>query len=152
MLFLRKIRGAVGIALLWSVAWAITGMLTGLYRAIAAPDGLVRFYLRTLPIYSINWALFGFVFGMAFSLAFALIERRSSLATLSLVRVAAWGALAPNALLFLFTFVDTGDLPNVGDAVVVFLILGSLGAASAAATLGVARHGLTSEQSRETAA
>jgi hypothetical protein len=140
MVFLRMIRGAASIAFVWSVAWGIIGAVVGLFIALAAPDGSRQFRLSTLPVYAINWALFGFVFGMAFALAFALMERRSSLSSLSIARVAAWGALGPNALLFLFTILDTGGLPSVRDSFFVFLILGGLGSASAAATFGIARR------------
>ncbi len=87
---LRRIRGAVGIAVLWALPWALTGTL-------ASP--IIRKFEQALPPKSlldrfsdgllIGW--YGFLAGLVFSLVLAFAARRKSLAELTTGRMVVWG-------------------------------------------------------------
>lgn len=115
--WLRRLRGAVGMALTWGVAWAVPGLLVGVPQ----------------------WILVGLIAGAGFSVVLGIAERRHRLEELSLPRVAAWGAVGAvgSALVAmpLLLLISGGAL-----AVLPFLsVVAGLGAGSAAGTLAIAR-------------
>ena len=82
--WLRNIRSAVGMGLLWAVAWAPIGVLIG---AIVDPDESMDepwVMVGTLP---------GFLCGVLFVALLRLADRRR-LDDLTLPRAAAWGAVS----------------------------------------------------------
>lgn len=83
--WLRNIRGAVGMGLLWAVAWAPVGVLIG---AIVDPDESMDepwVMVGTFP---------GFLCGVLFVMLLRLAEGRRRLDELTLPRAAAWGAVS----------------------------------------------------------
>jgi hypothetical protein len=83
--WLRRLRGAVGMGLVWGVAWAIVG--GGIMEAFVDPDG------RILDMWPQVLGMAGFLGGAAFSIVFGIAARRRSFEELSLARFAALGAL-----------------------------------------------------------
>ena len=83
--WLRRIRGAVLMALSWAVAWAPVGVLIGM---IVDPDGSMDepwVAVGTFP---------GFLCGVVFSAVLGIAERRRRFDELSLARVGVWGAVS----------------------------------------------------------
>lgn len=115
---LRRIRGAIGMALTWGAAWAVPGLVAGV------PE----------------WILVGMVSGAGFSIVLGLGESGSRFEELSAKRLAGWGALGAvlSAVLAtpMFLVLSSGAL-EVGPFLIV---VGLMGAASAAGTLAIARH------------
>ena len=81
----RNIRGAVGMGLLWAVAWAPVGVLLG---AIVDPDGSMD------EPWVLVGAFPGFLCGVLFVTLLRLAECRRRLDELTLPRAAAWGAVS----------------------------------------------------------
>jgi hypothetical protein len=77
----RRLRGALGIGLLWSVAWLAAGLVMLVIVGFGAAD--VPF-----PLF---WALLGFLGGVAFSAILGVAEGRRRFDEMSLPRFAAWG-------------------------------------------------------------
>jgi len=99
---LQRIRGAIGIGLMWAAAWAAVG-------------GVPRWVLgiETDAPLPLVFGLFGLLAGTSFSAILAVTEGRRSFDQLSLPRVAAWGALGGAMLAALFaraTSLGWGDL------------------------------------------
>lgn len=83
--WLRGIRRAVVIGLAWGVTWAPLAVLVGL---LVDPDD------STDEMWVAVGAYPGFLSGIVFVALLALAERNRRLGTLSLARIAAWGAVA----------------------------------------------------------
>ncbi len=81
----RRIRGAVGMGLVWAAVWAPAGVLLGM---IVDPDGAMDEMWVAVGAYP------GFLGGVVFSAVLAVAAGRRRLEQLSLPRVAAWGAAA----------------------------------------------------------
>lgn len=124
--WVRRIRAAAGLGLVWGAAWFGAGMLVLLVVSPHAAD--VPF-----PIF---WGLLGFLAGALFSIVLGTIERRRSFDQMSLPRFAGWGALG--GLLLSAGVILLSGLGTDG------LLLGPLfalaGAGSAAGTLALARR------------
>src|SRR3954470_16951019 len=88
---LRRIRGSLGMGLMWAVAWGFVGGLPRWVFGVNtdAPLGLV-------------FGVLGFFAGVVFSGVLLLTERRRSFDQLSLPRFAGWGALGGLLLSALF--------------------------------------------------
>ena len=84
--WLRRIRGAAGMGLIWAVAWAIVG--GGVMEAFVDPHGAI------LDMWPQTLGIAGFLGGAAFSILFGIAARRRSFEELSLVRFGALGAVA----------------------------------------------------------
>ncbi len=129
--WLRRIRGAVGMGLIWAVAWAPLGLLIG---AIVDPDGAMDepwIMVGTLP---------GFIGGVIFSVVLGIAARSRRFDQLSIPRFGAWGALA-GLLVGMLPFVlgsPNPGLPTWLPLVVVGSITG-MSAVSAAGSLVLAR-------------
>jgi hypothetical protein len=98
--WLRRIRGAVGMALTWAAGWALAGLLIGITSVLL--PGLpwnVFFEVFDAPLPAL--AVPGFFGGLFFSAVLGIAARRRRLDELSLPRFAAWGAVA-GLLLSLF--------------------------------------------------
>lgn len=125
MRFLRRLRGALGLGVLWAIGGAMVG-------------GAIELVLNILPgpdlflgvdMWPAALAIPAFLAGVLFSFVLTLVEGRRSFEALTLPRVALWGALGG---LLLGTVVG---LPLV---VITALTLTSGG--SAAGTLALARR------------
>ena len=122
----RRIKAALGMGLLWALGWGAIGGLMELLANFIPRLNVVDMWIQPFVIG-------GFVAGAFFSLVLGVAARRRKFEELSIGRFAAWGALggllagiAPTALFG----------PSM---VIVPLVV--LSAASAAATLGIARGG-----------
>lgn len=125
--FLRKCRGALGIAATWGTVWAAIFAALGLTIGLLAPDSIDP---GEGPV-RVAWigAIYGVVSGAVFAVLLALTEGRKSIRDLSLSRAALWGMLG-TAAFPLLTPVDNSML----------LILCPIGAALAAASVAVAKR------------
>jgi hypothetical protein len=80
--WLRRVRGAIGMGILWGAVWSVVGMV---------PRWVLG--LNTDAPFPLVFGVFGFVSGVTFSVLLALTEGRRGFDQLSLPRVAGWGAL-----------------------------------------------------------
>src|SRR5688572_32458877 len=83
--WLRRLRGVMGMGVVWTVAWAVVG--GGVMEAFVDPRG------RILDMWPQVLGIAGFLGGASFSIAFGIAARRRSFEELSLARFAALGAL-----------------------------------------------------------
>lgn len=135
--WLRRIRGAIGMGLIWALAWFGAGMalLLGLLLVTGSSGADVPFPL--------GFGAFGFVAGVTFSGVLGLLEGRRRFDQMSLPRFAGWGAIGG----FLLSAIFVSGVALVEDpsfmANLVFLgpIFAVAGAGSAAGALALARRG-----------
>ena len=131
--WLRRVRGAVGMGLLWALVWAPVAVLIG--TRIVDPDNSMDemwFMVGALP---------GFLSGVAFSAVLGVAARRRRLDELTIARVGGWGAVAGLAIGILpFLLGDRGGSPMWPLAVVVIPTITLLSAASAAGSLALAQR------------
>ena len=124
--WLRRIRGAVGMGLIWAAAWFGAGLMLLLVVGAGAAD---------VP-FPLGFGLFGFLAGGTFSLILGVVEGRRGFHQLSLPRFAGWGAVGGLLLSGIFVLVA-----GLGDGAI--LVLGPVfalsSAASAAGSLALAR-------------
>jgi len=125
--FLRKVRGALGIALTWGAAWALIGAALSLITGVVDPDSIDAGEgpVRIGAIFGVVGAMSG----LAFGLVMAFTERRRSLDELSIGRAALWGVVGAAALPLLTTMNNS-----------ILIIACPLGAAFAAASVALARR------------
>lgn len=133
MRWLKRVRAAVVMGLVWAAVWAPAAVLVGL---VIDPDGSMDEMWVAIGAYP------GFVGGVVFSIVLAIAARRRTLGELSLPRVALWGAGAGvivGSLPFLFGTLAVGTpLWVLGATVIGSITL--LSAASAAGSLALARR------------
>lgn len=146
----HRVRGVLGISIVWAVAWLPLGLALGLYR-YWTDRVILSFLPRTLERFLSHmayaaglWMLAGAVSGAIFAVILALAERNRTLSNLSIRRLAIWGgigaSLVPATFLVLEAFVFTHGNWWSG-ATLVLAVAAALGAASAAATLKLASRG-----------
>ena len=89
--WLRRIRGAMGMGIIWGAAWSVAGFVLAVVTRFQAdaPFPLV-------------FGVLGFFAGMTFSVFLALAEGRRRFEEMSLSRFAAWGAVGGVALSTVF--------------------------------------------------
>jgi hypothetical protein len=146
MKWLRRIRGAVGMGVTWALGWAVAGILIGassLILPFLPWETFFQVFDAPLPALGLP----GFFAGVFFSIVLGIAARRRRFHELSLPAFAGWGAVGGLLLtLFPAALVALGlATPNPGANLVRTLaVVGGpfmlLGAASAAATLIVARR------------
>jgi hypothetical protein len=122
--WLKRVRGAVGMGLLWGLGWAVVGG--------AIMEGIVDPHGKILDMWPQSLAIVGFFAGVAFSTVLGIAARRRTFDEFSLPQFAVWGAVG--GLLLGGLAVATGG-PVVVIAVTTF---GS--AIAASASLIVARR------------
>lgn len=128
--WLRRIRGAIGIALTWAAAWFGAGIL------LARVPG----FYSDLP-FALLFAPLGFVTGVIFSGILGALERRRRFDRLSLSHFAGWGAVS--GLLLSGAFVVGAALRGEswwGEFLVFGPPLALSSAVSAAGSLALARR------------
>jgi hypothetical protein len=125
--WLRRIRGALSLGLLWGVVWAgVMAITVAIVRAVdPASVDPGEGPLRAAAI----GGIFGVIAGTLFALMFAVAERRRTIADLSVWRAAVWGMLAAAAMPLL-TAVDNRLL----------IIVCPVGGAIAAGTVALAKR------------
>lgn len=140
--FLRRLRGLVGIATTWAITFSVVGTALMIGRsAVGLLFPGVIFGPRQIIVAAIEYFLMGGLAGTLFSLFFASGERRQTLETLSMPRVALWGFLGvsvPMAALslgaiFLYGRVLLGVPLTVA-------VAGAMGSAMSVATIKLARR------------
>lgn len=133
--WLRRVRGALGIALVWGVGWAAVGSLKAV---LVDPKGSMDALWLGPPI-----GIFpGFVGGLIFSVVLAIAAAPRRLHELSLARVAAGGAMV-GCLLGCLPLAINKPPAEFPVWVVAAVVIGSLtlmGAVSAAGSLALARR------------
>ena len=122
---LRRIRGAVGMGLIWAGAWFSAGLALLL---VVGPDA------ADVP-FPLGFGALGFLAGVTFSGVLVLFEGRRRFEQMSLPRFAAWGALG--GALFAVPFAAAAGLG--GEVVVLGGVFAIAGAGSATGTLVLAR-------------
>ena len=130
--WLRRIRGALGMGLIWAAGWAPVGVLIGM---IVDPDGSMDEMWVAVGAYA------GFLGGVVFSAVLGMAAGRRRFDELSLSRVGAWGAVA-GLLVGALPFAvgeSTTELPLWLLAVVVIGSITLLSGVSAAGSLALAR-------------
>ena len=132
--WLRRIRGALLMGLIWAVVWLPLGLLVGM---IVDPDGRMDEPWVVVGVYP------GFLSGVIFSVVLGIAARRRKLDELSVAKVGGWGAIA-GVLMGSLPFVLGDQGPNVERVwllpVVVISSITLLSAASAAASLALAQR------------
>ena len=137
--WLQRIRGAVGTALTWAVAWFGVGTIFFSFWVFGAPPA--GFGLAAVVAGAGMFAILGFIGGAIFSTVLGVTEGRRRFDQMSLPRFAGWGAVGGLLLsaLVLSTGGSGGTFPILGQ-----VILGSvvtlLSAGSAAGSLALARR------------
>lgn len=122
--WLRRMRGAIGIGVIWAMVWLGAGLVVLLIVGFGAAD--VPF-----PLF---FGLLGFLAGVTFSAILGIVERRRRFDQMSLPRVAAWGGLGGILLSVGLAAIIGGEaLPVLGP------IFALSGAGCAAGSLAVAR-------------
>lgn len=87
----RRIRGALGMGVMWALAWSLVGSIPRWVFGFN-PDA-------PFPLIA---GVLGFLAGVSFSIVLALTEGRRSFEQMSMPRFAAWGAVGGFALSALF--------------------------------------------------
>ena len=142
-MLLRVLRGAFGTALLWAIVWLPVGAAFGLLLNAGHPGDVIPPSVLLMVAMGGAW---GGVSGAIFAGLLALAERKRTIADLSLIRVAAWGAVGCASLpvLLALHYLSREDLLALrADAMflgIVLVVSGLLGAACAAGTLTLARR------------
>lgn len=125
----RRIRGAVGMGLLWAAGGAAVGGLIELLDNVL-PGGLPM--ASAVDMWPQTLAIPGFLGGVVFAVVLGIAGRRRRFDELSLPRFAAWGAVAGLLL---------GALAVTNGAPAVLLVVAALwSAAAAAGSLALARR------------
>ena len=143
---LRRSRGVLVTAVSWALLWLPVGLLDVLIEG--APPECLYCPSNWLVLFLGIWSLTGAVSGAAFAVVLMIAERRHSLAELSMLRIASWGAIGaavvPVAFLAM-ALAEYGleDVAWVRSALVIGLATG-LGAVCAIGTLALARRGQAS--------
>ena len=130
--WLRRIRAAVTMGLLWAVPWAVVAVLIGF---IVDPDDSMD------EMWFLVGAYPGFLGGVLFSIVLAIAERHRRLDELSVRRFGAWGAAA-GLVVGVLPFMLGTPSPNIDVARLATVVIGSftlMSAASAAGSLALAR-------------
>lgn len=132
---LRRVRGAIGMGLIWAVAWGFAGSLVTLGFVINTGS-------RPDAPFPIMFGMFGFVAGVLFSGVLGLVEGRRRFEEMSLRRFAMWGALGGIALATTFVLaLSIGNPAFLQYLLVLAPAFGAAAAGSAAGSLALARKG-----------
>jgi hypothetical protein len=132
--WLRRIRAAVVMGLLWAIPWAVVAVLIGM---IVDPDESMDEMWWLIGAYP------GFLGGVLFSIVLAVAERHRNLSELSVRRFGAWGALA-GLVIGVLPFVLGTPSADVNVGRLATIVIGSftaMSAVSAAGSLALARRG-----------
>ena len=141
--FLRRLRGVLGIATTWAITFAVAGTALLVGRSVLGlffPGGVV-FGPRQIIVSAVELFFMGGLAGTLFSLFFASGERRQTLETLSMPRVALWGFLGVGVPTAALSF---GAIFLYGRALLVapltIAVAGAMGSAMSVATIKLARR------------
>ena len=146
--WVRRVRGALGMGVVWAVGWALAGLLIGVTSVLTPFLPWDRFFAvfdAPLPALAIP----GFVGGAIFSIVLGIAARRRRFSELSFPRFVGWGAvggvllsLVPDAMVAVgLASREGGTIDSMFVAPVIVVPLVLLSTASAAVTLALARRG-----------
>ena len=124
--WLRRIRGAIGMCLIWGVAWSAAGLV---------PRWLFGF--DTDVPFPLVFGVLGFIAGLTFAGLLVLTERRRTFDQMSFPRFAAWGAVGGVLLSAVFTRVAS---LGAADALAIVPTFALASAACATGSLAAARR------------
>ena len=161
--WIERIRGAVGMVVIWVVGWSFVGALLGLLvGALFSPDGIEATRVAGVIRLSIQASV---ACGGTFSVVLAIAGRRRTFDEMSLPLFAAWGAFAASVVLGLAILGGGVEQFLAPAGLIVASVVVLLGAGSAAGSLALARRaddrelldagadiaevGLTKEERRE---
>jgi hypothetical protein len=124
--WLRRVRGAIGMGVIWAVAWGAVGSLP-------------RWVLGFNPDapFPLIFGVLGFIAGVTFSALLALAEGRHRFDQMSLPRFAGWGAVG--GVLLSALFAKAASLA-AGDVLVIVPTFAVACAACASGSLALARR------------
>ena len=141
---LRKLRGILSTAAVWALVWLPIGLSLAL---ILGPPSECLYCAPHWLLYQIViWAIWGALSGALFAVILILMERRRTLAELSLRRNATWGALASLFLPLLLAILELIEYWSyLGEqfwrfTMLALVVASGLGAACAALTLKAAQR------------
>jgi hypothetical protein len=139
-MWLRRIRGAIGMGITWAIGWAIAGVALAAAWSIGAPlDGFFRVFDAPAPAMGLP----GFFAGATFSLVLAIAARHRKFEELSLLRFTLLGALGGLLLVLPFLFlIEDSRAAEIGVWTVKLILttpIVLLSAISAFVTLSIAR-------------
>ena len=123
---MRRIRGAIGIGVIWAVAWSAMGWV----------PRLVLGYKPDAP-FPIIFGVLGFLAGVIFSGVLALTEGRRRFDQMSLPRFAGWGAVGGLLLSGVWTRLASLEL---GDVLMIVPTFAAACAVCASGSLALARR------------
>ena len=129
--WLRRIRGAIGMGVVWGAVWSVAGL--GLAAATA--------FAADAP-FPLIFGVLGFMAGIIFSALLALTGGRRPLDQMSLPRFAGWGAMG--GLLLSAFFIRAASL-DWDDALAIAPTFALACALCASGSLAVARRALRRE-------
>ncbi len=138
--WLRKVRGALGIAFAWAASWAVAevAIVSGLVLVFGGPLSA-----GMIAALALSGAIVGFLGGLGFSAVFGALNRRRTLDEIRVGSTALLGAAAGGivpALLSLSTI--PAGLPSGVAYVMVNLAIGAImGTATAVGLVRIARWG-----------
>jgi O-antigen/teichoic acid export membrane protein len=132
---MRRVRGALGMGLVWAIG---AGMIGGLIELLDNL-GVTWAWISVEDIWPMTLAIPGFLCGISFSILLGVLARHRRVEELSVPRIAGMGALG-GALLaaVVFLIVGGGSTAILG---VVAGVLGLFSATAATATILLARVG-----------
>ena len=152
--WLKRIRGVVGTALTWAVAWSGVGAILGLLTLAIEGGGFLILFGTTASL-----ALVGFVSGAIFSTVLGIAEGRRRFDEMSLARFAGWGALGGLIMSMPYIIIAGASIPITAAFYAVMCggsAAGSLALARRADDRELLEHGadvadigLTEEEKRE---
>jgi hypothetical protein len=131
--WLRRIRAAVTMGLLWALPWAIVAVLIGW---VVDPDESMDEMWWVIGAYP------GFLGGVLFSIVLSIAERHRTLGELSIRRFGAWGAVA-GLVIGVLPFMLGTPSAEIDVARLATVVIGSItlmSAVSAAGSLALARR------------
>jgi hypothetical protein len=140
-MLLRKLRGCLLVGGSWAAAWTLVGALRALSQLLTA--GTADILVSALPDIARvagAWGAAGLLSGVAFAVTLMIAARGRSFRELSILRMAALGAAGTLLCWALLLLADGDFVDNLTPSIRALVMLGTLGAASAAATLVVARR------------
>lgn len=142
MRLVARLRGIIGTAILWGVAWAPLGLLWG---SVFWIDSQMRARGQPIPFppvggFVIMCAAWGFVAGALLATTLSVSERRRThIESMSTRRVAILGAVAGMALPLVFAGAGT---PQMLTQSMVVVLAGAFGAAISAGMLRLSRRSI----------
>jgi hypothetical protein len=132
--WLRRVRAAITMGLIWAIPWAVVAVLIGM---VVDPDESMDEMWPLIGAYP------GFLGGVLFSIVLSIAERHGKVGELSVRRFGVWGAVAGFLIGVLPFLLGTprSDIDVVRLATIVIGSMTGMGAVSAAGSLALAKRG-----------